>query len=203
MTSRKLLQQAFGLTLIGLLLFGCGGEEAQPADTQTPVPTATSYPTYTPFPTMTPYPTYTPVPTPTTTGVREWLDGHFWSIKVIDVETETELDGKLPLEDIFLLVEVQWKANDLAEKHGIAGIDFVLVDDAGEQYDIAGMIYELESFDPYGPNTEFQKAKWLLNRTNGTTDRNYRLVFDVPSSAANLKLWFRNFPLIDLGLELP
>lgn len=196
MRHRKLLQQVFVLTLSVLLLTGCGGVP----ETPTPAP-----PTATPTPvsTATPYPTYTPNPTPTTTGVGEWLDGHFWSIKVIDVLTETELDGKRPSEDVFVLVEVQWKANDLAEKHAMTGIDYELVDDAGEQYLIAGMIYDSETYDSYGPDAEFLKGKWVIAKVNGNAGNTYLLVFDVPSSATGLKLWYQDFPLVDLGLKLP
>jgi hypothetical protein len=165
----------------------------------------TPYPTYTPVPTMTPYPTYTPLPptpTPTTTGVSEWLKGHFWSIKVVEVQTETELDGTHPTEDTFVLVNVQWKGNNLAEMHTISGIDFQLVDDAGEQYDVAGMIFEDKTYDSYGASAKFQKGNWMWTQTRGTTDKIFRLVYDVPSSATSLKLWFQDFPLVDLGLEL-
>jgi hypothetical protein len=58
MSSRRLLQQTFGLTLVVLLLAGCGGAPAEPTATPTPVP---------PTPTLTPIPpTPTPVP-PTAT----------------------------------------------------------------------------------------------------------------------------------------
>ena len=206
MTTRELLQQTFGLALIVLLLAGCGGALAEPAATPTPVPTATPYPTYTPLPTMTAYPTYTPLPptpTPMPIGVGEWLEGHFWSIKVLEVQTETVLDGIRPTEDVFVLVDLQWKANNLDEMHSIAGIDFELVDDTGEQYDIVGMIYEAETHEPYGPNAEFQEGMWQVTRASGTADDTFRLVYDVPSSATGLKLWFQDFSLVDLGLELP
>ncbi len=64
MNDRQLLQQAFGLTVVVLLLAGCGGAQAVPtatlaSPTATPVPsTATSAP-----PTATPAP---PTPVPTT-----------------------------------------------------------------------------------------------------------------------------------------
>ncbi len=61
MNRKMLLPGMMGVTLIVLLLVGCG----VPAATPTPVPTATSYPTYTPVSTATAYPTYTPVPTST------------------------------------------------------------------------------------------------------------------------------------------
>jgi hypothetical protein len=194
MTSRKLLQQTFGLTLIVLLLAGCGGAPTKPTATPTPIPTATPYPTYTPLP---------PRPTPTTTGVGEWLEGHFWSIKVVEVKTETELDGMHPTEDVFVLVDVQWKTSDLEQPHIMGGTDFQLVDDAGEQYDSAGMIYEEETYDSYGAGAKFQEGDWKLSQVSGTSDDTFRLVYDVPSSATGLKLWFQDFPLIDLGLELP
>jgi len=206
MNSRRLLQQTLGLTLIALLLAGCSGVLGKPAATPTPVPTTTPYPTYTPIPTMTPYPTYTPLPptpTPVPFVVSDWVEGHFWSIKVAEVKTETELDGERPTEDVFVLVDVQWKAKNFEERHIISGIDFQLVDDAGEQYDIAGMIYEDKTYDSYGAGAEFQKGEWVWTQAKGTADDTYRLVYDVPSSATGLKLWFQDFPLVDLGLELP
>jgi len=61
MTGRELLQQVFGLTLIVLLLTGCGGAPAEPTATPVP-PTATSTPVpLTPTPTPVP-PTPTPIP---------------------------------------------------------------------------------------------------------------------------------------------
>jgi PBP1b-binding outer membrane lipoprotein LpoB len=115
MTSRGPLQQVFGLTLIALLLTGCSGALAEPTATPTAVPT----------------PTPSPTPTPVPFVVGDWVEGHFWSIKVVEVKTETELDGEHPMEDVFVLVNVQWKANGLEERHIISGMDFQLVDDAG------------------------------------------------------------------------
>jgi hypothetical protein len=206
MTIRRPLLQISGLTLVALLLAGCGGALAEPTATPTAVPTTTPYPTYTPVPTMTPYPTYTPLPptpTPTTTGVDEWLEGHFWSIKVAEVNTETELDGMHPTEDVFVVVDAQWKANDLEKRHIISGIDFQLVDDAGEQYDPAGMIFEEKTYDAYSDDAKFQKGEWVWTQASGTSDKTIRLVYDIPSSVTSLRLWFQDFPLIDLGLELP
>jgi hypothetical protein len=60
MTGRELVQQAFGLTLIVLLLTGCGGAPTEPTATLVP-PTAT--PTQVPLtPTPTPTPTEAPFP---------------------------------------------------------------------------------------------------------------------------------------------
>jgi hypothetical protein len=50
MRNKTFLQQAFGLTIVVLLLAGCGGVPVQP--TATPVPTFT----------LTPAPTFTPTP---------------------------------------------------------------------------------------------------------------------------------------------
>jgi len=60
MTGRELVQQAFGLTLIVLLLTGCGVSQLTP----TPLP-----PTATPTPVPTPSATPAPTPTPTPVSV--------------------------------------------------------------------------------------------------------------------------------------
>ncbi len=70
MSSRRLLQLAFGLMLIVLLLTGCGEALAEPTIAPTPVPPTTE-PTATPTPTSEPpiatqtpeHPTATPTPT--------------------------------------------------------------------------------------------------------------------------------------------
>jgi hypothetical protein len=65
MGGKRLLQQMFGLTLVVLLLAGCGGVLAEPTPTHTPSPTPTPIPptdTPTPAPTPTPSPMPTPVP---------------------------------------------------------------------------------------------------------------------------------------------
>jgi hypothetical protein len=186
MTGRRLLE-ALGLTLIVFLLTGCGGALAEPTATPTAVPT----------------PTLSPTPTPVPFVVGDWVEGHFWSIKIAEVTTETELDGEHPIEDVFVVVDAQWKANDLEKRHIISGMDFQLVDDAGEQYDPAGMIFEDETYDAYSDDAKFQKGEWVWTQASGTSDKTIRLVYDIPSSVTSLRLWFQDFPLIDLGLELP
>lgn len=158
--------------------------------------------TATPEPTSTPRPTATlqPTATPSTISQGEWADGHFWSIKVANVETKTELDDKTPLNDIFVLVDVQWKANHLNELHQMAGIDYMLVDNSGEEYTSSGMIYESKTFESFSTKAEYQKGKWRVSRVRGTHDDTYRMVFDLPASAQGLKLWFRDYPLIDLDM---
>ncbi len=80
MRSRRRLQQAFGLTLIVLLLTGCGGTLAEPTATLTPIPpTATSTPVPpTATPTLVP-PTNTPQPPKVSimlsAHVPEWAAG--------------------------------------------------------------------------------------------------------------------------------
>lgn len=207
----------FTLVLI-LSLSGCSG--LKPAPTATPYPTYTpvpSLPTYTPYPTLTPaptftsypsptpYPTYTPYPTPTPVplaGKGQWVHGHFWSIKVVDVRSVAELDGIRPTEDQFIVVEVDWKAAGTEEMHPIHGIDFELVDPDGAVYDIAGMIYRSgNTEEPQGPGEKFNKDSYRTVRASGAASGTFKLVFDVPAQAKGLKLWFQDFPLIDLGLN--
>ena len=128
------------------------------------------------------------------------MDGHFWSVKVVKVDTATELDGLKPQNDQFLLVDVQWKANGLTEMHSIEGVDFMLVDKTGKEYAISGMIYESGTFTSFSDKAQYQKSKWRISRVSGSKSDTYRLVFDMPSNANNLKLWFRDLSPIDLGL---
>lgn len=170
-----------------------------PYPTLTPAPTFTSYPTQTPYPTLTPYPTPTPVPL---ASKGQWVNGHFWSIKVVDVRTAAELDGIRPSEDLFVVVEVNWKAVGTTEMHPIHGIDFELIDQSGATYDIAGMIYRSgNNEEPQGPGEKFNKGGYRSVRAMGTASDTFKLVFDVPTRAKGLKLWFQDFPLIDLGLK--
>lgn len=164
-------------------------------------PTATPEPTNTPQPTSTPRPTNTPQPTATPNiQIGDWVDGHFWSVKVVKVDTATELDGIKPQNDQFLLVDVQWKANGLTEMHSIEGVDFMLVDKTGKEYAISGMIYESGTFASFSDKAQYQKSKWRISRVSGSKSDTYRLVFDMPSNVNNLKLWFRDLTPIDLGL---
>jgi len=93
MSSKKLLQQTFGLTLLVLLLVGCGGAQTKPTATSVP-PTDTSMPptatpTATPIDTPVP-PTATPVPpTATPTGTPTPTNTPTPACKVkCDVNTE-------------------------------------------------------------------------------------------------------------------
>lgn len=211
MTNYKmLLRETASLTLVALLLVGCEIAVATPTPTPVPVPVATPYPTYTPVPTATPYPTYTPVPTytplpptptPTVIGTGEWVEGHFWSIVVTHVRTEAELDGVRPLEGVFVVVEVDWKANGLEEGHPMQGIDYELVDDTGKRYVAAGMIYRRTGDEPQGPGEKFNERMFRSVKAEGITRDTFKLVFDVPLSASGLKLWFQDLAPIDLGLE--
>lgn len=111
-----------------------------------------------------------------------------------------DLNGRTPLNGVFAVVDVQWKANDLDELHQMAGIDYMLVDANGKEYASSGMIYESNTFDTFGSKAEYQKGKWRVSRVRGTHSDTYRIVFDIPSSAKGLKLWFRNYPLIELDM---
>ncbi|MBL7182904.1 MAG: hypothetical protein ISS50_00475 [Anaerolineae bacterium] len=122
MNRKMLLQGMVGLTLVALLLVGCG----MPAVTPTPVPTASPYPTYTPVPTATPYPTYTPLPpTPTPTAVPltatptpvstptvgDTVIGSHWKVKVVKVETGDEFGPRGFEEDArnhFVIVTLEY-----------------------------------------------------------------------------------------------
>lgn len=77
MTSKKLLQQTFGLTLVVLLLVGCGGAQTKPAATPVPPTDTPMLPTATPTATPVP-PTATPTlvpPTPTPACALECTGG--------------------------------------------------------------------------------------------------------------------------------
>lgn len=190
------------IILIFTLIFGsgCGFSELLSSPTATPYPTYTHFPTLTPYRTYTPYPTYTPMPSEVVYDSGEWVDGHFFSIKVVNVRTATTLDGQRPKEDRFVIVEVDWKTNDLDEAHRIEGIDFELVDDKGNQYAMVGMIYESDTFDTFGANAKFQEGKWRITRVSGSKNDTYIMVYDVPESATGLRLWYRSLPKIDLDL---
>jgi hypothetical protein len=82
MGDKRLLQQVFGLTLVMLLLAGCGGVLAEPTPTPTPIP-----PTDTPTPVPSPTPTPTPTPSPTPTPIPEVRGS------LIDTETDEPLVG--------------------------------------------------------------------------------------------------------------
>ena len=150
------------------------------SSTPTPLPSLTPYPTYTSYPTLTSYPTYTlppptatlnPTATPKITGIGEWLEGHFFSIKVEEVQTATALNGVTPKKGSFLLVNVLWKANDLLEKHSISGNDFELVDGSGTVYRISGMIYDPKSYKPFVDTAEYQKGKWVVTTVSGKINK--------------------------------
>lgn len=202
----------FGL-VVGVLA-ACGGTPEPPATpypTYTPYPQSTPYPTYTPNPTHTPYPeptiypTYTPYPSPTPVPLArkgQWVTGHFWALKVVDIRTVAEMDGIRPTEDYFLVVEVDWKAQGTTEWHRIEGIDFELVDANDTRYDIFGMIYrEGEDGPDQGPGETLQEFGYRSVRALGTANDTYKLVFDLSRDVKGLKLWYQDFPMIDLGLD--
>jgi len=152
--------------------------------------------------TATPDATVTPEPTPTpSASVGDWVDGHFWSIKVKDVRTETQLDGEVPVEDVLVVVEVAYKAEGLSKKLRISGADFELVDQDGERYDIAGMIMADEE-DESGEEV-FRRGWWRVHDINVSGDDVFKLVYDLPDSAEGLRLWFQDLqPMIDLESAL-
>lgn len=218
--SRVLVRKGSVVTLLILvlilLLAGCSRSTPTPTPyptytpvplppTYTPYPTLTPAPTFTLLPTQTPYPTHTPYPTPTSVPLAskgQWVKGHFWSLKVSAVRTAAELDGIRPGEDRFVVVEVDWKAGGTTEMHAMQGIDFELMDRAGAAYDISGMIYRSgDTEKPQGPGEKYQKGGYRMLRAKGTASDTFKLVFDVPTQAKGLKLWFQDCPQIDLGLD--
>ncbi len=169
------------LTVSAVALSSCGpGATAMPPEPPTPDATVTPEPT----------------PTPSA-SVGDWVDGHFWSIKVRDAWSETELDGEVPVEDVLVVVEVAYKAEGLSKKHRISGTDFELVDRDGERYDIAGMIME-DDKDESGEDV-FQRGWWQVHDISSSGDDVFKLVYDLPDSAGGLRLWFQDLqPMIDL-----
>jgi hypothetical protein len=187
------------LAILGLILAGMACDFSTMAPI---VPTMTPYPTYTPYPQPTPYPTYTPVAA-AEAGINQWVLGHYWSIRVTNAETRTSLDGNNPSQNIFVLVDVEWKAVDPTLKRRISGADFQLVDVNDTRYDISGMIYDPTTFEPFGANAMYQPNKWVIADIVNDNPDTYRLVFDLPRGKLGLSLWFQDLPKIDLKLSLP
>lgn len=190
------------LVLLALVLSSCSALRFAPAPTRTPYPTYTPAATCTPLPTYTPYPTATPQPsaTPTPiTRVGEWLSGHYWSIQVSNVRTATVLDGVKPTNSQFVVVDVQWKANNTLEFHYLSGQDFVLIDEVGKEHLISGTIMVPDG-KPAGSPAVYEKGVWQYSRAKSNATNVYQLVYDLPASVRNLKLWFADLPMIDLGL---
>jgi|GEM_PF-1818761 len=213
MNRQKILQIVASLLLLALAASACSARSWLARATATPVPTPTLYPTYTPYPTFTPCPTYTPNPTftphptPTSAPVAEkgqWVQGHFFSIKVVDVRTATDLDGAQPAEDLFVVVEVDWKTNNATMWHSLSGSDFELVDAGGDIFEISGMILRPDNDEePQGPGEVYDEGTYRTNKARFDADDTYKLVYDIPSTAQGLKLWFQDLAPIDLGLESP
>lgn len=71
-----------------------------------------------------------------------------------------------------------------------------------ERNQISGMIYRSGNTDePQGPGEKYQKDSYRTLRAKGAASDTFKLVFDVPAQAKGLKLWFQDYPLIDLGLD--
>jgi hypothetical protein len=213
------------ILLSGLILFLTMGCELSstfiatptetPAPTNTPRPTNTATLTFTPTLTSTPTLTFTPSFTPTETATEtplatptspnpvlgEWVIGHYFTIKVSEAKTETELDGEKPIEGIFVVVVADWKSSEnFKSVHIIAGTDFELVDSDGKTYPIAGSIYSANSQSA----EKFNKNGYQWTTTSSASSKGtFKVVYDVPTSAKGLKLWFQDLRMIELNLTLP
>lgn len=140
---------------------------------------------------------------PLNPGLDEWVEGHYWTFKVKEVDTKKVLNGETPKRDIFVVVNVQWEANELKIKRVITGSDFQLIDADGIAYDLSGMIYDSDTFLPFSSEARYQANKWVIAEVSGDRTDTFRLVFDMPASAKGLKLWFQDCPKVDLALDLP
>jgi hypothetical protein len=108
MSSRRLLQQAFGLTLGVLLLAGCGGAPAEPTSTSTPIPPAS-----TPTPSATDTPT--PIPTPTAIPASETpftVGGFQLQITSVSLGTAMFAPAGMAEDETVLTVEVKVLSGD-------------------------------------------------------------------------------------------
>jgi len=201
MNRQRTFRIVASLLLLVLAASACSVGPSLARATATPVPTPTPYPTYTPYPALTPAPTPTSAPA---ARKGQWVKGHFFSIKVVDVRTATDLDGARPAEDLFVVVEVDWKTNNATMWHSLSGSDFELVDAGGDIFEISGMILRPDNDEePQGPGEVYDEGTYRTNKARFDADDTYKLVYDIPSTAQGLKLWFQDFPHIDLGLESP
>ncbi len=90
---------------------------------------------------------------------------------------------------------VDWKANNTSLWHSIMGSDFELVDSDGRVYELRGMFIEENGEEKY------EDQKYKGSEVKGSGSDTYKIVFDVPRSAKGFKLWFQDFPKIELTIR--
>jgi len=147
MTGRELVQQAFGLTLIVLLLTGCGGAPTEPP--ATPVP---------PIATPTPVP-LTPTPTPTEAAFTGAIVGG--RVYLVDRDR--------PVQTTVLLFRADYSAMIDSTETDESGYYSFLVEEP-DTYIIHVSAGDLTG-DNCTPRTEsgWQRA-WKIDPTSGVTD---------------------------------
>ena len=204
MSSRRLLQQAFGLTLAVLFLTGCGGAVVGPipTPTETSVP-PTLAPTETSIP-PTPAPTETSVPpTDTTTpeivpASQESITVREFEFRVVQIALDEAIFGSLPnnmgSSDQILFLEFELITG---ENEAFANLMPVIVLESGQKREAAAWIGDkfvnvLTVMTFTGTASEFSPG-----------DTSVALAYVVPQNPGTLLLEFPSGVLIDLTPLMP
>jgi len=193
MSSRRLLQQAFGLTLAVLFLTGCGGAVVGPI----PTPTETSVP-----PTLAPTETSIP-PTDTTTpeivpASQESITVREFEFRVVQIALDEAIFGSLPnnmgSSDQILFLEFELITG---ENEAFANLMPVIVLESGQKREAAAWIGDkfvnvLTVMTFTGTASEFSPG-----------DTSVALAYVVPQNPGTLLLEFPSGVLIDLTPLMP
>jgi hypothetical protein len=198
MNGKRLLRQMLGLTLVVLLLVGCGGAPAEPTATLTPVPPTATLTPVPPTATLTPVlPTATPTPEIIPASRESITVGEF-ECRVVQIAFDEAIFGSVP--------------NAMGASDQILFLEFELIE--GENEAFANLMPEivLES------GLRREPVAWIGdNYVNVLTTMTFTgtaskfspgetsvaLAYVVPQSPGTLLLEFPSGVLIDLTPLMP